>query len=243
MDFEVLRKCSCLEETTCVPHRPRFRLIPCRRWASALARFRLWYPRRCYRDDLCFVLCQGSQQPQFMCLSDPSWHLPAFDFGEPKTVAAVDCARFTQFSFDCTLGYPGEGPSDNSDGLMTLCSANLGSFRTNGSWKTWNADVCCLQETRIGRANLRSTQNAVKALGQRITTSEPLPVKWHKSGSITPCGGTAIIASDSIIQPFEACQDHTGLYVTLYRTQRLNAAWIQISPSCKLLVVSIYANL
>ena len=124
---------------------------------------------------------------------------------------------------------------------MTLLSANIGSFRTNTSWKTWNADVCCLQETRIGKANLRSTQNAVKALGQRITTSDPLPVKWHKSGSITPCGGTAIIAPDSIIQPFEPAHDQTGLFASLFRTQRFNAAWIQISPSSRALVISIYA--
>ena len=87
---------------------------------------------------------------------------------------------------------------------------------------------------------LRSTQNAVKALGQRITTSDSLPVKWHKSGSITPCGGTAIIAPDSI-KPFEPAHDQTGLFASLFRTQRFNAAWIQVSPSCRALVISIYA--
>ena len=176
-----------------------------------------------------------------MCLCDPSWHLPAFDFGEHKMNAVARISLFVQVLFDCTLGYPGEGPFGDPSDCMTLFSANLGSFRTNGSWKTWDADVCCLQETRIGRANIRSTQNAVKALGQRIVTSEPLPVKWHKSGSITPCGGTAIIGPDSVIQPFETCHDQAGLFPSLMRTQRFSAAWVQDSPSCRILVVSLYA--
>ena len=233
--------CSGLRETTWVPDHLRFRLISCHCCVSAVALFRVWCPCRCNRDDLCFVMCHGLQQAQFMCTSDLSWRLPAFDFGEKKMIAAVLQPLFHQLSFDCALGFPGEGPAFYPQEFMTVFSANIGSLRTNGSWKTWNADVCCLQETRIGKANLRSTQNAVKALGQRIATSQPLPVKWHKSGSITPCGGTAIIAPDSILQPFETCQDQTGLYTTLFRTQRLNAAWIQVTPSCKALVISIYA--
>ena len=233
MDFEVLRKCLSRRETTCVPDRPGLRLILCSRWAHALAPVRMWYTCRCYRDDLCPLLCHGSRQPQFVWFCDLSWHLPAFVSG--------GLSLFVQVSFDCTLGYPGEGPFGNPSDCMTLFSANLGSFRTNGSWKTWSADVCCLQETRIGRANIRSTQNAVMALGQRMVTSEPLPVKWHKSGSITPCGGTAIIGPDSVIQPFEACHDQAGLFLSLMRTQRFSAAWVQVSPSCKILVVSLYA--
>ena len=241
MDFEVLRKCFSLWETTCVPFRPRFLLILCHRWACALAPFRLWSPCRCSKDDLCFVICQGPQRPKFMCYSDHSWRLPAGVFGEMKMNAAELQPAFTQFSFDDTLGFPGEGPSAVLPECMTFLSANIGSFRTNGSWKTWNADVCCLQETRIGKANLRSTQNSVKALGQRIVTSDPLPVKWHKSGSITPCGGTAIIGPEALIQPFDPSHDHTGLYSLLFRTQRMNAAWVQVTPSCKVLVISIYA--
>lgn len=171
--------------------------------------------------------------------TDQSWLIPARNFGEQKTFAAFPRQLFHLcLEFDCTLGFPGEGPKSDT---VTLWSANIGSLRTNPLWKSWGADICCLQETRIGKANLRSTSLGIKALGQRIATSDPLPVKWHKNGSITPCGGTAMIASESILQPFDPGSDLTGLYKTLYATKRVNAAWIQVMPKRRALVASVYA--
>lgn len=55
-------------------------------------------------------------------------------------------------------------------------------------------------------------------------------------------GGTAIFASEPVIQPFDPTIDHTGCYVGLYRTQRLNAAWVQVTPKCRALIVCVYAT-
>ena len=233
LDSKFRRKCSHFVGTTCAPFRSLLLLMPYRCWALAFARFLLWLPccTHCVAawHDLCPLWPQG--------FSKLSWNLPTRSFVLLKTNAVSGRLRFDFLEFDYTLGYPGEGP----DGLMSLWSANIGSFRSNSGWKSWGADVCCLQETRIGKANVRSCGLDVKSLGVRLTTSEPLPVKWHKAGSITPCGGTAIIGPETLIQPFDPASDHTGLYVALYRTQRLNAAWVQVRPKCRALVISIYA--
>lgn len=51
------------------------------------------------------------------------------------------------------MGFPGEGPFQQN---MTLVSANIGSVMTDVTWKTWNADLICPQETRIGKNNFRT---------------------------------------------------------------------------------------
>ena len=59
---------------------------------------------------------------------------------------------FVFLDFDATLGFPGEGPPIQN---MTCTSSNIGSLQTNPMWKTWEADIICLQETRIGRNNIK----------------------------------------------------------------------------------------
>ena len=70
--------------------------------------------------------------------------------GVAKCVCTMSaaCAALTYVyrSFDHTKGFPGEGPD-----LCTLVSANVGSLNTNQLWKSWGADITCLQETRIGK--------------------------------------------------------------------------------------------
>lgn len=49
--------------------------------------------------------------------------------------------------FDCTLGFPGEGPR------WSIISANVDSFATNFNCLQWDADVFMLQEARIADSN------------------------------------------------------------------------------------------
>ena len=69
-----------------------------------------------------------------------------------------------QVVFDATLGYPGEGHHNQG---MTFVSANIGSIMTDQTWKTWNADVVCLQETRVGRNNFRSASKIFQNVQQQ----------------------------------------------------------------------------
>ena len=236
VDSSVRRKCSHFVGTTCAPFRPLI-LLTFLQWISAVAAWFSFFSHLLAWCDLCPLYVRSNFHLQFKCESKLSWNLPARDFVLAKTAAVWACLPFARLEFDHTLGFPGEGPEN-----MTLWSANIGSFRTNTGWKAWSADICCLQETRIGKTNLRSCSLDVKSRGLRLTTSDPLAVKWHKTGSITPCGGTAIIASEALIQPFDPASDQTGLYIGLFRTQRLNAAWIQVRPRCRALVISVYAT-
>ena len=151
-------------------------------------------------------------------------------------------SRFDLFSckeieFDATKGFPGEGPS-----LFKLVSANIGSLNTNQLWKSWEADVTCLQETRVGKTNFRTASKSIEACGLRPIFGDLLPGLWHPNGTTkTPCGGTAILGSDVAIQPFESSHDSTQLYGPLFKTKRVVAAWYQVTPRVKGLFFSVYA--
>lgn len=141
-------------------------------------------------------------------------------------------------SFDSTKGFPGEGPTD-----FKLVSANIGSLNTNQLWKSWNADITCLQETRVGKTNFRTASKAIEACGMRPVFGDLLPGLWHPNGTTkTPCGGTAILGSDVAIQPFEASQDATELYDSLFKSKRVVAAWYQLTPKTRGLFFSVYAT-
>lgn len=91
---------------------------------------------------------------------------------------------------------------------MKLVSANIGSLNTNQVWKSWQADIVCLKETRVGKTNVRTASKSIEALGRRPVFGELLPGLWHQNGTTkTPCGGTAILGSSVAIQPFEPAHD------------------------------------
>ena len=92
--------------------------------------------------------------------------------------------------FDSTLGYPGEGPGPSN---MTIVSANIGSVMTDVTWKTWSADVVCLQETRVGKNNVRTATKTFQGVGFTPCFGDLLPGLWSGSKSTkTPPGGTLI---------------------------------------------------
>ena len=52
---------------------------------------------------------------------------------------------FLVLSFDCTLGFPGEGPC-RPPKMWSLVSANVGSLNSNVQWKTFDDHLLCLQD-------------------------------------------------------------------------------------------------
>ena len=192
---------------------------------------------------------------QFICHR----HSAGWTF-QPRSFAAQNCCRFycvrlpaggglTPFVwehawpslfFDATLGFPGEGPHEP---LMTLVSANIGSVMTDHSWKTWDADVVCLQETRVGKNNQRSAAKIFQNVGFTPCFGEPLPGLWYNSKTTkTPCGGTLIAGGAALIQPFDPSHDSTTLFAALMKTKRFVASWVQVTPKKRALVISVYAT-
>ena len=187
------------------------------------------------------------------------WNFQPRDFAASKTACFFSCHRrtscatwegfgrvfqrlttWTQCEFDASLGYPGEGPPERQ---MTLVSANIGSIMTDVSWKTWNADVVCLQETRVGRNNHRTASKAFHSVGFTPCFSDLLPGIWHGSNTTkTPCGGTLIAGGSAYLKNFEIQQDATGIYERIFKTKRVVAAWLQVTAKKRALVISVYAR-
>ena len=142
--------------------------------------------------------------------------------------------------FDSTLGYPGEGPGPSN---MTIVSANIGSVMTDVTWKTWSADVVCLQETRVGKNNVRTASKTFQGVGFTPCFGDLLPGLWSGSKSTkTPPGGTLIAGGSTYVQAFDPAHDATGLYAIMFKTKRVVAAWIQVTPRKKALILSVYAT-
>ena len=157
--------------------------------------------------------------------------------GDGRVRAASDRRQHSGLQFDSTLGFPGEGPE-----LTTLVSANIGSLNTNQLWKSWGADITCLQETRIGKNNVRTSTRNIEAVGLRPILGQLLPGLWHANGTTkTPCGGTAILGPDVAITPFEPKHDQTGLFDCLFQTKRFAAAWYQVTSKIQALILCVYA--
>ena len=147
-------------------------------------------------------------------------------------------APWSQFAFDATLGFPGEGPPVIP---MTIVSANVGSIMSNPSWKSWDADVVCLQETRVGKNNHRSAAKQFQNAGFTPCFGDLLPGLWYGDKiTKTPCGGTLIAGGNAYIRPFECHHDSTGLYQSLFKTKRIVAAWLQVTQTKRALVISFY---
>ena len=150
--------------------------------------------------------------------------------------------RFDVMNFDCTLGFPGEGPEQLNRKPFTLASQNIGSINTNHSWKRLNADVVCLQETRIGKNNDRQSNFLVAEMGSKLFRGKLLPGLLQKNGKHRVAhGGTAIIAPKQLTIPFDPKKDITNLYNKHFEANRCNACWVQVTRNIRLLVFSIYA--
>lgn len=166
--------------------------------------------------------------------------LPAFRTHDRQVSFGSILCHFGCDSFDSTFGFPGEGPHNS---CFTLCSANIGSVTTNHDWKSWGANLLCLQETRIGKNNCKSAKFSFRDAGYEAILGDLLPGLLHKVGrQHAPCGGTAILAPPGFIKPFVESDDATGLFQMHFRTRRVSGAWVQIAPKRKLLVFSIYAT-
>ena len=101
----------------------------------------------------------------------------------------------------------------------------------------------CLQETRIGCNNLRISRKAVEETGFGLHMCAPLKGIFRTDGQHTTMhGGTAILAAPELSFPFQAEQDLSGLYQKLFDSYRTNACWIQVTPSLKALVFSVYGK-
>lgn len=138
--------------------------------------------------------------------------------------------------FDCTLGYPGEGPR------WSIISANIDSFATNSSCLGWSADVLMLQEARIADSNFVDAKRKAALCNMDIFCSQPLQKQRASNGTFrVPSGGTATCAKADLTQLFDDKADVSGSWPLLRATARVTATWHQVSPSVKVLAFNFYA--
>ena len=141
--------------------------------------------------------------------------------------------------FDSTLGFPGEGP----DRSWTILSSNVGSFIKDNTWKGWEDNVICLQETRIGRNNFRNAIKSAAAFGRNLILGDLLPGLFRSDGSgSTSHGGVAMIAPSQLSVPFQKSDDCSGLFERVFHSKRVQATWCQVLPSLKILVFNFYGK-
>ena len=149
--------------------------------------------------------------------------------------------KFVVYEFDCSLGFPGEGPSD--DKPWSLISANIGSLFSHVGWKAWEDHVICLQESRIGKNNVRNARFEVSNCGKHLFHGELLPGVISVHGyKRTPHGGTAIVGPPQTTKYFSFDEDATGKYKPLFLSKRVVACWVQILPRVRALIFSLYAQ-
>lgn len=153
-------------------------------------------------------------------------------------------ARFgSLFDFDQTIGYPGEGPTFHKGALWSLCTANVGSLKTSHVWKSNDDSLWCLQETRIGKNNIRASTKAVEEVGKSLFYGQLLTGIMRTDGVHTTMhGGTAILAPDTHTRAFTPEDDISGKYAMVFASKRVNAVWTQVTPTVRALVFSIYAK-
>ena len=146
-----------------------------------------------------------------------------------------------RFDFDHTLGFPGEGPVYPQP--WSIATINIGSLKTSTVWRTCEANVTCLQETRIGTYGLHHASKTVEQQGTCLFHGRPLPGLLSTHGvTRTPHGGVAILAARELATEFRPQEDATGLYDQLYATRRVTACWVQVQPTLKLLAFSFYGK-
>ena len=165
------------------------------------------------------------------------WH----PFTYWRREAVTDCddpggPHWTCRLFDCTLGYPGEGPK------WTIVSANIDSFSTNARCLQWEADAFFLQEARVSDSNMVNAQRKAALCNMHLFCSQPLQRLRASNGTFrTPSGGTATCSHREVTQLFEDKADLSGFWPTLRSSARVTATWHQVSPSVKMLAFNFYA--
>lgn len=194
----------------------------------------------------CFRTCADCSCPTltskffwFSLLSLNSYY-PRIFFGDHLPPVVAISMLFSVLEFDATLGFPGEGPIPP---VWTISTANIGSLKTNPSWKYEASSVQCLQETRIGCNNLLHSKKSVKEIGKQLFTCAPLKGFIRSDGQHSVMhGGTAILAPPELSFDFDPSSDLTGLYAKLFASHRANACWVQVTSTVRILVFSIYAK-
>ena len=149
--------------------------------------------------------------------------------------------------FDALKGFPGEGPGSHTPWidppLWSLSTANIGSLKTSTFWQSDFDTVYCLQETRIGRNNFRTSLKQVQATNRSLFCGELLSGIIRSDGRhVTMHGGTAIVAPEAIARAFDPKDDLTNCYAEIFKSKRVNACWIQVTATIRALVFSVYAK-
>ena len=144
-------------------------------------------------------------------------------------------------NFDSSLGFPGEGPGTTGQMKLSVVTANIGSLKKNTFWSTCGDDIICLQETRIGKNNVRSSSKDVQACNLKLYHGGLLPGILQSNGIVkSGAGGTAILAYSEFVTPLDPSS--CTIYQSLYASKRVVAVWVQVAPKVQLLVFSIYAK-
>lgn len=130
------------------------------------------------------------------------------------------CPSNPWHDFDATLDFPGEGPAFHSQPDWSLCTANIGSLRTSNIWKGAEDVVWCLQETRIGKNNVRTSSKLVQETGRSLFCGQLMSGIIRANGVHTTMPGrTAVVASDIHTRPFLPEHDATGKYKSVFDTK------------------------
>ena len=143
---------------------------------------------------------------------------------------------FSKFSFDASLGFPGEGP-------WTIMSANIDSFQTHADCTMWDVDVVALQETRLSQNNIEHSRKRALEHGKDIFYGELLTEKKNIKGFYkNPHGGAAFLAAPEASRTFSKHDDVTGTWDKLQKTTRIAGMWVQVLPKLKILIFSFYGQ-
>ena len=151
-----------------------------------------------------------------------------------------DPVLFTIYTFNSTMGFPGEGPTSQN---WSCISANVNSIHSHPHVLEWEDDVVCIQETRISETNISFLQKSVKTKGRHIYHGTLIKETRRKNGhKHTPHGGVACIAPEALSKPLLPEDDSTGLWDSLLKTSRVTAIWTQILPKVRCLIFSFYGQ-
>ena len=94
-------------------------------------------------------------------------------------------------NFDSTCGFPGEGPMKPPNCSVGACwsisTANIGSLKTSSFWQTNEDVIYCLQETRIGRNNFRTSCKQVQTTKRSLFAVNSYRVLSALTADISPC--------------------------------------------------------